>query len=281
MDLDKIRAKREAEARRKEEQAKSEAAKANADSVSSTVRQGAQAGVAASSSVQSAVQSSGDKVVSEVAQVKATLEAGQDSVAQAINNLMLATVLTKDPRLAEAADNVAKLLTAIADAGSKFQKSNLNLLPVANKELAQTISILAQSVREKQDTDLSPQFDKVVAALNGLEVKPVVKVAPADVTVPVDLSGVTEAIESLKAEEGSASFPTLEGFVAQDLDNKNPGFQYVGLLRADGAYCLIENDIEANSMRYVFGKQGYTAAWGSRIGRAYRLFDEAIDALAA
>lgn len=197
MDLDKIKAFQEEQAQKKKEQAGAEAARQNSKAVADTVKTSSLLGAKASTEVKQAVKASGDKVVSEVGKVQATLAAGQDSVAQAINNLMLATVVTKDPRLAEAADNVAKLLSSIADASDKFGKSNLNLLPVANKELAKTISDLAQSVRDKQDRDLSPDFDRVVKALSSLKLEaPVVNVPRAEVNL--DTSPITSAIKELQ-----------------------------------------------------------------------------------
>lgn len=196
MDLEKIQAFRDAQAQQKKEAAATSAAQQNANSVASTVTTGSLLGAKASTEIKQTVQSSGDKVASEVEKVQTILQAGQDSVAQAINNLMLATVLTKDPKLAEAADNVAKLLSSIADAGDKFGKSNLNLLPVANKELAGAITGLTASVREKQDQDLSPEFDRVVEALNSLDVKPVVNVPKSEIRI--DVTPITDAIAELK-----------------------------------------------------------------------------------
>lgn len=196
MDLEKIQAFREAEAQKKKEALEAERAKQNADSVASTVKTGSFLNSKASKEVKKAVTESGDKVASTVEKVQTALESGQDSVAQAINNLMLATVLTKDPKLAEAADNVASLLSSIADASDKFGKSSLNLLPVVNKELAKTISELAKSVREKQDANLAPEFDKVVEALNNLDVKPVVNVPQTEIRV--DTKPITDAIKTLQ-----------------------------------------------------------------------------------
>jgi hypothetical protein len=195
MDQEKIQAFRDAEAQRRKEAEALEAAKANAKSVADRVTASNLLGAQASAG---AAKATGDRLASEVQKVQNAIQDSQDSVAQAINNLMLATVLTKDPRLAEAADNVANLLSSIADAGDKFGKSNLNLLPVANKELAAAISQLSKSVREKQEKDLSGEFDRVVEALNGLEVAPVVNVPKQD--LKVDLSPITDAITALQAK---------------------------------------------------------------------------------
>lgn len=196
MDQDKINAFNEAREKARKEAADKEAAKQNAKEVASRVTTGSLLGSKASSEVKQAVKASGDKVASEVEKVQGILESGQDSVAQAINNLMLATVLTKDPRLAEAADNVAKLLSSIADAGDKFGKSNLNLLPVANKELAKTISDLAKSVNSKQEKDLTPEFDRVVQALNDLDVQPVVNLPQSE--IKLDTKPIVDAVKELQ-----------------------------------------------------------------------------------
>lgn len=196
MDQEKIRAARDAEKQKRKEAADKEFAQSNAKSIADTVKTGSLLSAKASKEVKQAVKDSGEKVASEVEKVQSVLESGQDSVAQAINNLMLATVLTKDPKLAEAADNVANLLSSIADAGDKFDKSSLNLLPVANKELAKTITELSRAVKSKQDRDLAPEFDRVVEALNSLDVQPVVNVPKSEVNV--DTTPITDAIKELQ-----------------------------------------------------------------------------------
>ena len=196
MDLNAIKEFQDSENQKKKEQASSQEAKDNAQAVAAAVKTSSFLNSKASKEVKSAVAASGDKVAAEVDKVRSAFENSQDAIAQSLNNLMLATVVTKDPRLAEAADNVAKLLASIADASERFDKSNLNLLPVANKELASSISALSKAVGDKQEEDLTPQFDRVVEALNSISVSPVVNVAEKEVSV--DLDPVISAIKDLQ-----------------------------------------------------------------------------------
>lgn len=122
-------------------------------------------------------------------------------------------------------------------------------------------------------------------AINKLELSPTfdpkIEVKPADVkitTEKVDLSVIETLLREKEDEEGAVNF---SDYHAQDMDNSSSGVQYVGLEALDGRWCFIENDVEADSMRFVFGPSGYSEEWKNHISRPYKTLSEAYNAAQA
>lgn len=71
----------------------------------------------------------------------------------------------------------------------------------------------------------------------------------------------------------------LDSFRAQDIANPDANTQYIGFLNPSGEWYIIENKVKDNTLRYVFGKGGYSKAFAKAGTYQYELLSEAIDAL--
>lgn len=169
---------------------------------------------------------------------------------------------------------LAKLMSTALD---KIDTSKFTELSNAVNKLQDQLKTLPKALTDatKANThDLQDSIDKVSTALASIEVNPQV-----DVKVPkIDLKPLQEAL-SAKAPES----PTQElyKFKAQDIDDDNPGFQYVGMVNADGIWCFIENDLQSNSLRYKLGSSDYGKAWENHIQFDYKRWDEAVNEISA
>lgn len=197
MDQARINAFNEEQRLQAEKQADQNLDRQNAASISQSVVGGANKVASEVSNttqetkkVAEAVNNSGQKVIDSLA-------SAQGDIAQALNNLVVATVVSKDPQLLQASRDVAMLLKSISQAGDSFKGSKLNLLPAANDKLASSIDKLAQNITSEPEKDYTPQLQAIQKQLSKLDVKPVVNVPKTDVNV--DLKPLLDAVTELQA----------------------------------------------------------------------------------
>lgn len=141
-----------------------------------------------------------------------------------------------------------------------------------------------ESVTVKNLPDLEPTLKRIIDTLDNLKVSPVFEPkitvkAPTPAQVSVDTSPISEVLEAHfnRTQETGKQKIDIDNLKAQDIDNDAGNMQYVGLLAPDGLWCIIENDIKGNSLRYRYGRGNYARAWAGRVSSSYRLIDEAIN----
>lgn len=274
--IEKIAAKRKAEATTKAEQQKHQESIAKGQDAASLVaaevaRQASKTRTSTQpvklDGVDVASKQDIDGVIAQLKEVQlASLLGGQQKP-----SVVLADSTDLGDRMAEIGGQIgslAKVLTSKQDQ-KDIQEVGKKLDSIA-KEL-KTLDVAGA---------LESGLDKIREAIAGIELSPVVKVPAPKVTVEapnVDLSGVERAVESLQQEPDTTV--TLAKFVAQDIDNDNSGFQYVGMQNNEGEWCFIENDLQDEKLRYAFGKDNYAKAWAKHNSIEYRLFSEATRAI--
>lgn len=188
------------------------------------------------------------------------------------SSVILADSTDLGDRVEELGDKMIAAIDAIK--ADNTQKDVLANLANEYKKLATTVQA---TLKANQDT-VAKAIKSFEAAVKLIDVKPQVTVKAPTVNVPeVDLSGVSEAIKGLKTEPVEEF--CLEDYTAQDLDPSNPGFQYVGLVKPDGGWAIIENDVEGNSLRYAIGVKDYPQAWENHMGIVYKRLDEAVNGI--
>lgn len=222
MDLDKINQFNEQQRLNKEkaqEDAKEQAlteriTKSVADSTKMTTVAVQSASKKNAEAVKEEVKNSGQKVVQ-------ALQESNAGVTDALNNLVLATVISKDPQVIETAQALAGLLTEISKASGDFKGSKLNLLPVANEKLAKSIDSLASKVTKKPDKDYSPELEAIRQQLASLDfnVQPIVNVPETK----LDITPVVNAVKQLSKSIGQQKAPN----VSVDLDSVVKGLSAV------------------------------------------------------
>lgn len=271
MDLDKIKRYREEQKMKAEEDAKNKA-------LLDAVNEG-------SNKTASVTKNSTDKLSSTMSSIDSTqknvleaMQSSQASVADALNNLVVATVMTKDPQLAETAKQLTDLLGSMSKASSDLKGSAINKLPAVNEKLSLAVDKLAQSISSDTDKDYTDILNDIKVALNNIEVSPVINVSPPNVTVPkLDLQPLIDVM----SEKETETSVDLEDFRAQDLDGEEEGIQYIGFTSPTGEWMVIRNDIENNNLRYKFGKKDYTKAWPKFAAYQYLTLDKAINEIQA
>lgn len=116
-----------------------------------------------------------------------------------LNNLLLATMVSKDPKMVEVAQKLAGLLDQISSASDQFANSSLHLLPVANHELAGSIQELSSRIAQDSPQALKPYYEAMLQQLDMIASnKPVVNVPKQPVTV--DLKPLIDSIKAVQAE---------------------------------------------------------------------------------
>lgn len=309
MDQEKINAYNLEQKRKVDEQSAKEVQKDNADGISKTVAasNGMVANIVAQSNkkTQDATKEVGTAVKDAGNSILEAMTSSQNQVAEALNNLVIATVVSKDPQLIQAAKDVTSLISSIAKAGEDFSKSNLNALPSSLDKLTTAI----QEMISEDATDVEPDYTTVLDDIKKLLAKdvkePVVNVSAPNVTV--DTSAFEKAIKSLEKTiqankvviPQSDNTEVIDGLrnVAKTINELRfpvPNFiqdpyirykavdifddgvatsvKYYGFLTPEGNWYIIKNDpsASAKTFRYAFGgENNYEDNWTNRTGLTY------------
>lgn len=222
MDQDKIKQFNEEQKAKADKKAVEDAQRQLNKEVTESVRSGAKV---TTSAILSASKKTTEELGQELRQsgekVLNAMQESQDTIAGALNNLVLATVISKDPKVIETAKAFAGLLGEISKASDDFKGSKLNLLPVANEKLATSIDKLANKVVDKPDRDYTKDLDAIRQQISKLKlnVQPIVNVPENK----LDIQPITDAVKELKIFVGKQKAPS----VSVDMDSVVQGLKSV------------------------------------------------------
>lgn len=164
------------------------------------------------------------------------------------------------------------LITQLEKVATKLDELPSRLPKVPEQKTNMTVTNFSEL--QKDLKAVSDAIKKIPAPI----VEPKINVPAPVVNIPeVDFTPVTDAIKEAATQEEKVEY---KDFIAQDIDSQDV-MQYVGLIHPDGYWGLIENDLENDSMRFVFGKGDYSKAWEDRVGKSYKLLDEALNEINA
>jgi len=309
MDQEKIRQVREKQAKAK--QAKEEAARqaAQANQTQDAIHTNTVAGARATQAVAQAVNTSSSKISQDIKssskEIINTLSEQNSGVQDALNNLVVATVLSRDPQLVDVVKNFTALIDNLATASKKLDNNPLNDLPNVTKELAKALNDFGGKLTEKEEPDYTQAFKDLQSAIQSLPA-PVVKVPKPDKIDLSALSEVSSKLDELKKAIANQKFPApdLEP-VLQGLEELNTTFRsikipvpnfiqdpfirykaadefddgvstnvkYYGFVDPEGKWYIIKNDpsASAKTYRYAFGSQNYATNWTNRASLTYDL----------
>ena len=150
-----------------------------------------------------------------------------------------------------------------------------------DKQVVDAISTLGtivqalSTLKVESDSEVKDTLKTIADSLSNLDVRPVVNVPKAQVTVQerkIDFDPLINALNKEPAKETDDD--PLAGYKAQDINNDDPNIQYVGFVNAQGNWYIIQND--DSSLRYKFGSKGYTRAFKDCAKLSYKLYSEAI-----
>lgn len=139
-------------------------------------------------------------------------------------------------------------------------------------DISDDIKDAIESLKSSNSADVTAFAKRIETALAKI------KLPTPNVTVEqqtVDLTPLTDAIKELKTEPTEAI--ELNEFRAHDLEDRD-NLQYVGFVAPDGRWYIIENLVKENKMRYSYGNENYSDAWGKRGRYKYTTLSEAINA---
>lgn len=138
----------------------------------------------------------------------------KNEVTTAIHDLMLATLVSKDPRLVEVSKGLSTLFTEINKASKAFESSSLKDIPKVQQKIVDALQSIPDTIAEADKSpELKPYLESIVRAIQAKDTNPRVSVNPN-----INLSPITTAIESLEKslkdlkpkEHKEADFSELE-----------------------------------------------------------------------
>jgi hypothetical protein len=162
---------------------------------------------------QAAAQADAHKTQSIIDAVKSSGGDTKDSITSAMHDLLLATLVAKDPRMADVSSQVAQLLQDIAKASDNFKNSGLDVIPKTFSGLIEALKALPDEIA-KRDTssELIPYLENINKSVNSARV-----VVNPNVRAAVDLSPLTnilgrveQAISENKVNIPETDFSNLE-----------------------------------------------------------------------
>lgn len=129
--------------------------------------------------------------------VDAVGSAGKDTkneVTTAIHDLMLATLVSKDPRLVEVSKGLSDLFKEINKASKSFESSSLKDIPKVQQKIVDALQSIPDTIAEADKSpELKPYLESIVRAIQAKDTNPRVSINPN-----INLSPITTAIESLE-----------------------------------------------------------------------------------
>lgn len=166
----------------------------------------------------------------------------------------------RNRELLTAFNNFSVVLGSFKEASQDKDKATLAAIEgIADATKAIKVTVAAPKVNVTVPEMKMPDI-KVPAAV--VDFKPLIAALTKTEPVAVDLEDKLD----------------LSEYRAQDLEDLKHK-QYIGFLHPTGAWYIIENDTKGNQLRYVFGDTDYSDAWDNASSYAYRLLNEAVNAL--
>jgi len=212
-----------------------------------------------------------DELISQLKEVQlAALMNGNKS------NVILADSTDLGDRVAELGDKIIRVLDEF-----KADTAGVEKLGALKGEL-KALGAAVDGLAGKQTQNVQQLAQAIAKALSAVELPaPVVTVKQPKIQMPkmdapiIDLGPLTEI---LRAKETVGV--DLSNYKAHDLTDGD-NMQYIGFVSPTGDWYIIENDVKGNSLRYTFGRGGYTDAFGKAARLQYGLLSEAVNEIPA
>lgn len=227
------------------------------------------------------------------AQTEASAQQSMDSVIGQLKEIQLASLMgnAKSQVLLADSSDFGEKIDGLAKKLDEVIGKHTDSFTKASEKDRQTISKLISDIKTSLPTlKAKPQDNSdIVKAINALgkliNPKPEVTVNAPDVKVTspaVDLKPIVKAIQNWKAPDiimpEQADKFDMDDYKAHDLTDGTDK-QYVGFMNPEGNWYIIENDMKANSLRYLFGSGNYEKAFAKASTYQYETLDEALHAV--
>lgn len=140
----------------------------------------------------------------------------KDSVTSAMHDLLLATLVAKDPRLAQVSADLGKLLESIAKASEDVSNSGLDAIPKTFGSLIEALKALpAEVAKTDRSPELIPYLQEVTKAVKGVKTTVTPNVQARVDLSPINalLERVEKAVRDNKVEIPTNDFSNLEAAI--------------------------------------------------------------------
>lgn len=174
-----------------------------------------------------------------------------------------------------------KLVAAIQDMDGR-ELSQEQITAIGKLQMSMTALATQIQSAQRQQLDATKQL---LAAIKSIAVTPTVNVPQAKVLVQereIDLTPLKDLFRD-RTEPQAEEKPDhcdLSRYRAQDI-SESDGKQYIGFQNPEGCWYIIENDVQANKMRYLFGSSAYTKHFRQAVSFQYQTLQKAMRALQA
>lgn len=223
-------------------------------------------------------QEKADAVVadSRTSSIVDAIKQGNSDLGSAVHNILLASVIGKDPQIAEVAVNLAELLKELGEAKDKVSSVEFESVGKKFDKLADSLASVPDLIAKTQSIDkLVPYLEQFEKTLKSKDFNPSIQVSQDFSDLQALLKDIKKILSTPKI---TAKTLDLSTYRAHDLyEEEDTSVQYVGYINPEGGWYIISYDLKENTMRYKFGKDNYKAAWGNKEGQEYRLLNEAVD----
>lgn len=195
-----------------------------------------------------------------------------------IENFTLTTFISLNNALTEVTESLRQLADQFDSTKDAHHEGTLDAVDKLVKSIPKPPAPLkAVSIDNLSQVEvyLSKLNKDIIDAINNIKLNPRIEVASPEVSVPpIDFSPLIKALEP-KETESKPALCDLNTYKAQDLIGDDV-VQYIGFVAPDGGWYIVENDLQASSLRYKFGIGNYRENWTEHMNHIYLLLDEAI-----
>lgn len=234
--------------------------------------------------------------VNEKKQAQAVANKEQNELATMVRQLMRvqaaslagsqgkSTVILTDQT--DLGDKLKEGLKGLESAVSAIDPKDLNQSQLETLREVKTVLDSVKFFLQVSNQNAEKQNKDIISAIRSLEMSPVVNLPEPKVTVnpnKIDFSPIVDALVDNKQE---IVFPSavvdrfdLSRYKAHDI-KETDNCQYVGFVNPESDWYIVENDLNSNRMRYVFGSGGYSKHFASASTFKYQIIDKAINASA-
>lgn len=179
--------------------------------------------------------------------------------------------------LSSVSTDVRELLASLETSGAKkLDKKVVDAIA----SLGSIVEAIKQ-VTIANDDEVKAALKTIAVILKGMDIRPMVTVNEKNVDFDPLIQAIERSSQKVEPEKELTDDDPLAGYKAQDINDDDPHTQYVGFVRADGAWYIIENNDTTNTLRYKFGIKNYSRNFKDCNKLSYKLYSEAINEVSA
>jgi hypothetical protein len=212
MDLEQIRKKRQQQQREKALAAQVAAAEAQTAALKAAIETNAAVAAQSSARTTTAVKENtsamADRLKTTSDNIVSMMSNKDASTAEALNNLVVATIMARDPQLVKVVSEFTTLMNKLAAANDRLANSPINDLPTVNQQLLKALQDFNK--QGAKAPDYTAKFDALEKTLKSLDMQPVVNL-PKQKT-EIDIKPITAALDNVRAavEANRIEVPAVE-----------------------------------------------------------------------